>query len=245
LVILTTSTFYNSLPLTFIMSTFTGQGLYTTGPGQKPGYVTAAKHDNQNMQVILATPLRIESADEMHDWQIAESLGHQFFENYRPNPNFDGRMQFPKESRERFCDIKFIGRKTQQDFDTFIENLRNGTEEIELSHAQAYADFLYPGSCCYIITSLTPANVWQSALIYQEGDTFDSYSQYYEDINELLDKRNELFNNIVNTDHDYITARQQNNKVSMKLRKQKLRELHLNDCAYNAMIELYGEEQEE
>lgn len=224
------------------MSTHIGQGLYTTGPGQKPGYLTASLNEDQhqNQQIIMGRPLELPTAENMHDWQIAENIGHQFFENYRPNPNFDGRMQIGDEKRERFCDVKFLGRKTFEQFNTFIQNLREGKADIELSHAQAYADFLYPGSCCYIIVALLPNNIWQSALIYQEGDTFDSYSQYYEDINELIDKRNEIFNRIVNNDPDYITARQQNNKQLMKSRRQHLREQHLNQCGYDAIIELYG-----
>jgi hypothetical protein len=222
------------------MASYSGSGLYVNeqkASRSKPGYL---KGDVLDEYILPPTgDLTIPGEKDKFDWELAEILGHQFFQNYRPNPNFDGRMQFPNEARERFCDIKLIPVDNKEDFDQFIDDIKTGKAKLELSHAQLFADFWFPGSCCYIaVAKMKKENKWKSVLIKQDGRTFSSYSEYYSKVNEMLDLRNTIFEQKILLEPTYIDALKTENKTIIRTIKNKLRNKLLNDCAYE-VFELY------
>jgi hypothetical protein len=217
-----------------MLSSYSGKGLYVDEQKSrsKPGYLKGDVFSDTK-DVILPPSGDLTITGDKFDWELAEILGHQFFNSYRPNPNFDGRMQFPGEERERFCDIKLIPVNNEEDFDQFIDDILSGKAKLELSHAQLYADFWFPGSCCYIaVAKMKKSGKWKSVLIKQPGNTFASYSEYYKRVNEMLDMRNSLFEEKIKLDERYITAVASKNKNIIRTVKNKLRNEILNECAY-------------
>ena len=215
-------------------SSYSGSGLYVDEQTSrsKPGYLKGDVYE-PSKNVILPPAGDLSITGDKFDWELAEILGHQFFNSYRPNPNFDGRMKFKGEERERFCDIKLIPVTTEAAFDQFIDDILSGKAKLELSHAQLYADYWFPGSCCYIaVAKMKNTGKWKSVLIKQDGRTFTSYSEYYAKVNDMLDMRNHLFEERIKMEKKYIDAVATKNKTIIRTVKNKLRNELLNDCAY-------------